>query len=167
MPVPNVFLYTVDGTHCRIEEPRNIPDKKWFSHKLGKPAVNYEIAIHLYQNKVAWISGPFQAGNHDITIFREEGGLKSRIPPGKLLIADRGYVGDDQLSTPNDFDNDETADFKRRARARHESFNGRVKEFRILSECFRSDHKLHCIAFEAVSIIVQFSMENGRPLMDL
>ena len=93
--------------------------------------------------------------------------MKSIIPPGKLLIADRGYAGDDQLSTPNDFDSIETSAFKRRARARQESFNGRVKEFRILSECFRSDVGLHRIVFEAVSVIVQFSMENGRPLMNI
>ena len=129
--------------------------------------MSYEIAIHLYDNKVAWINGPFQAGDYDITIFRKEGGLKTKIPPGKLVIADKGYIGDDQISTPNEMDSNEVKAFKRRARARQESFNGRVKELRVLSECFRSDPGKHEILFEAVSVLVQFSMENGRPLMEM
>ena len=94
-PIPSVFLYTVDSTHCLIEEPRSVPDKKWFLHKFNKPALSYELALHLFKNKAAWINGPFQAGEHDLTIYRKEGGLKTKIPPGKLLIKDRGYTGDD------------------------------------------------------------------------
>ena len=114
------FLYTVDCTHCRIQEPRHEPDKKWFSQKLGKPALSYEVAIHLYKNKVAWTNGPFKAGEHDLTIYRA--GLKGNIPADKLLIADRGYVGEKKITTPNDFDTPEVNEFKRRARARQESF---------------------------------------------
>ena len=159
---------SVDGTHCRIEEPRSIPDKKWYSHKLNKPGISYEIALHLFKNKVAWVNGPFQAGQSDLHIFRSEGGLKSRIPPGKLVIADKGYNGESEVvSTPNDFDTDAVKVFKQRARARQESFNSRIKEFKILSQCFRSKHDLHGIVFEAVCVIAQFSLENGRPLMEL
>ena len=129
--------------------------------------MSYEIALHLFKNKAAWINGPFQAGEHDLTIYRKEGGLKTKIPPGKLLIGDRGYTGDDQISAPNDFDSDELKAFKRRARARQESFNARVKEFRVLSETFRSNHTTHQIIFEAVCVLVQFSMESSRPLMKM
>ena len=165
--MPSIFLYSVDSTHCRIEEPRSIPDKKWFSHKFNKPALSYEIALHLFKNKAAWINGPFQAGEHDLTIYRKEGGLKTKIPRDKLLIGDRGYTGDDQISAPNDLDSDEVKLFKRRARARQESFNSRIKEFRVLSETFRNDYRKHQILFEAVCVIVQFSMENSRPLMEM
>ena len=166
--VQNTFILSVDGTHCRIAEPRLIPDKKWYSHKLNKPGVSYEIALHLFKNKVAWVNGPFQAGESDLHIFRLDGGLKSKIPPGKLLIADKGYNGEiEVVSTPNEFDTDVLKVFKQRARARQESFNARIKEFNILSQCFRSKHHLHGIVFEAVCVIAQFSLENGRPLMEL
>ena len=157
----------MDCTHCRIEEPRSEPNKKWYSHKLHKPALSYEIALSIFKNEIAWINGPFPAGENDLIIFRKENGLKSKMPPHKLLIADRRYLNEDQISTPNDFDSDEVKLFKQRVRARQESVNARIKEFRILSERFRSNHKMHHIVFEAVCVIVQFSMESGRPLMDV
>ena len=55
--VHHAFLYSVDGTHCRIKEPRSNPDKLWYSHKYNKPGVSYEIALHLYKDKVAWVNG--------------------------------------------------------------------------------------------------------------
>ena len=160
-------MYSVDCTHCRIKEPRKEPDKKLFSHKLGKPAVTYEMALHLYKNKVAWVNGPFKAGESDLTVFRWNEGLKSKIPPGKLLIADKGYIGDNQLSTSNDFDSDELKLFKRRSGARQENFNAQIKEFRVLAECFRSSCDRHVIVFDAVCVIVKFSMENSRPLTEI
>ena len=164
---PTNFLFSVDCTHCRIEEPRSVPDKIWYSHKLNKPALSYEIALHIYRNEIAWINGPFPAGENDLIIFRKENGLKSRLPPHKLLVADKGYLNEVQISTPNEFDSDEVKVFKQRVRARQESINARIKEYRILSERFRSSHKTHGVVFEAVCVIVQFSMESGRPLMEV
>ena len=50
------------------------------------------------------MNGPFPAGENDLTIFRKENGLKSKIPSNKLLIADKRYISEDQISTQNDFD---------------------------------------------------------------
>jgi hypothetical protein len=58
------------------------------------------------------------------------------------------------------------AKFKSRARARHESFNGRLKFFDILQNTFRHGEARHKIAFEAVCVIVQYQMDNGSPLFD-
>ena len=136
-------------------------------HKLEKPAVTYKVALSVQKNKVAWIYGPFKADETDITFFRWNGGLESKISLGKLVIKDKGYIGDNQLSTPNDFDSDELKLFKRRSRARQENFNARIKEFRVLAECFRSRPERHGILFEAICVIVQFSMENSRPLTEI
>jgi hypothetical protein len=58
-----------------------------------------------------------------------------------------------------------------RARARHESFNKRIKQFKVLSECFRhakgANFKKHKIVFETICVIVQYEMENGHPLFDV
>ena len=38
-----VFVLSVDGTDCPIEEPRPF-DKAWFSQKFKGPGVKYEVA---------------------------------------------------------------------------------------------------------------------------
>ena len=55
----------------------------------------------------------------------------------------------------------------RRAHARHEAFNGRLKSFKVLAEKFRHGQEKHKSVFEAVCVIVQYDMENGRPLFDI
>ena len=123
----------------------------------------------MYDNALVWLSGPFKASMHDLTIFRAANGLKEMIPQGKRVIADNGYTSTQEqgiLSTPNSHDIREVRKFKSRARARHESFNGKVKNFRCLAEQFRHGVSNHKIVFEAVCIIVQYQLENGSPLFD-
>lgn len=90
-----------------------------------------------------------------------------KLPAGKRLIGDRGYTAEpDFISTSNDFDPREIAEFKDRAQARHETFNGRLKSFKCLSTKFRHGIENHKVAFEVVCVIVQYEMENGSPLFD-
>ena len=63
-------IASVDGTHCRIFEPRRDPSSKWYSHKFHGPGLSYELAISLWSNNVLSVRGPFPASTHDITIFR-------------------------------------------------------------------------------------------------
>jgi hypothetical protein len=59
----------------------------------------------LHSSDLVWMNGPKKAAVPDITIFREEGGLKDMTPVGKRGIADYGYRGErDLLSTPNSHD---------------------------------------------------------------
>jgi hypothetical protein len=154
----------VDGVHTNINEPRTEPSSKWYSFKYNKPGLAYEIGIAIFHNKVVWINGPFQAGNNDLMIFRKPDGLKSKLPAGKMAIADRIYTPDEQCSTRNALDSQIVARFKNRAQARQESFNSRIKTFNILSHRFRHGHKKHYIAFEAVVVLAQYDMDNGNPL---
>jgi DDE superfamily endonuclease len=113
------------------------------------------------------VQGPSPAGIPDIRIFRSDG-LMDMIPPGKRVIGDNGYRGErDIISTPNSHESADLRKFKSRARARHESFNGRIKFFRCLSERFHHSIEKHGIAFEAICVIVQYQMENGSPLFDV
>jgi DDE superfamily endonuclease len=108
------------------------------------------------------------AGYSDLHIFRQEGGLKEKIPEGKRIIADNGYHGEDAIiSAPNQLDSQETREFKRRARARHETLNGRIKSHNITDQRFRSVHIKHQIIFEAVAVVVQYDMDNGMKLFDI
>ena len=158
----------MDGTHCRINEPRTQPSAGWYSKKYNKAGLSYELGIAIRSNKLVWINGPFPAGQNDLAIYRKPNGLKTKIPPGKLVVGDEGYMGEDeQVSTRNPFDSPELRNFKRRAKARHETFNGRIKNFKILDERFRHGVAKHQAVFEAVCVLVQYDMDNGHPMFDI
>lgn len=166
---PEVFIASVDGVHCRIHEPRTDPSAGWYSKKFNKSALTYEIALAIHHEQLIWTNGPFPAGQNDMKVFKKPGGLLSRIPDGKKIIADQGYVGEpDKVATRNTFDCPELKEFKKRVKARHETFNGRLKVFAILDESFRSTgpHRMdkHKVVFETCCVIVQYEMENGQPL---
>lgn len=88
------------------------------------------------------------------------------MPAGKKVIADRMYK-DAVCAIRNPLDTLVVAEFKRRARARHENFNGRLKTFKALGSRFRHGHEKHKAVFEAVCVIVQYELENGHPLFDV
>jgi hypothetical protein len=114
-----------------------------------------------------WLNGAFQAGETDLIIFRKPDGLKSNLATGMLLFADNGYQGENQVNIPNPLDNNLVKKFKQRARARHETLNGRLKKFKILSDRFRHPVEKHETAFEAVCVIVQYAMEIDSPLFEI
>ena len=94
------------------------------------------------------------------------------IPKDKLAIADRGYekkAYDNMLSTPNPFDDPDVKKLKKRARSRQESFNSRLKNFKILDYPFRGKDKLeqHRTAFEATTVICQTQLDCGSVLFDV
>jgi len=128
------FLLSVDGVHCRVFEPWHPVYSKnpaFYSHKFRQSGLSYELALHLFENRLVWMKGPLPAGESDINIFQGAGGgvaLKDRIPAGKLGVADHGYPGQQGiLSLPSSHDTPEVRRFKSRARARQETFNARIK----------------------------------------
>lgn len=129
--------------------------------------MTYEIALDLFESQIVWIRGPFKAGLSDSHVFQQDGGLGDKIPDGKKIIADNGYQGLEKVSAPNPYDDAAVKRFKERARARHETVNSRIKNFRCVSETFRHGEEKHQIMFEAVCVIVQYDMENGKPLFDI
>lgn len=164
-PAP-VFLLSIDGTHCPIEEQREPDfDSNWYSHKFHGPAVAYELGVNLIESKIEWVSKMFPAGNSDLVIFRE--GFKSKIPDGMMLVGDQGYLGEDCISVRNRYDTREVKKFKARAKARHETVNKMFKKFHILTERFRNPVDKHKIVFDAVCTIVQYKMELESSLFDI
>jgi hypothetical protein len=182
-----IFIASVDGTHCPIFEIRQDPSTKWFSHKFNGPGLSYELAVAIKTSRLLSIRGPFPASTHDITIFR--GGSKSdknswdpealifKIPEGKRLIGDSGYQGEpSKMAVTREDDSVEVKKFKARVKARHETFNSRLKGFRILSLPFRHGLDVkneetalepHKIVFHAVCVAVQYDMDNGNPLFEI
>lgn len=168
-----IFILTIDGIHCKIEEP-TLGDfqlnKKFYSHKFHSAALDYEIGISVFEQKCVWVSGPYGAGKNDISIFRHK--LKAQLQKAREAsgvdhrgIADRGYRGERSLlSVPSSQDTSYVRNFKQRALSRHENFNGRLKNFDCLEERFRHSIKKHKHCFYACSVIVQLQLENGSTL---
>ena len=99
------------------------------------------------------------------------GGLRDKIPEGKVVVCDRVYTDKKRndnadLALPCIGDRNDLLVFKSRLRARHESLNGRLKDFGILADTFRHGSNKHVIAFEAVAVLVQYAMDHGHPIFD-
>ena len=160
-------MISVDGVDCQMYEPCKMPSKDWWSKKFNGPGVTYELGILIYENQLVWISGPHRPrGGRDLEHFRAPNGLKSKIPQGKKVIADAIYK-DPVCSIWNPLDTLEVWRFKQRTRAHHETFNGCIKNFQVLSGKFRHGIDKHKEVFEAVCVIIQYEMENGHPLFDV
>lgn len=156
-----IYMLSVDTTHCPTEEPRPW-STIWSSFKLGGSAgLSYEIGLKINKPKLVWVNGPIPPGLHpDISIFRQK--LKKKIPKDRRVVGDEGYRGEpDIISTQNDFDPRELAEFKERVLARHESFNQRLKNFDCLTTKFRHGIENHKSAFEAVCAIIMYEIESG------
>ena len=109
------------------------------------------------------INGPYPAAMHDMAMFISAKGVGPKLLPGQQAVADRAYSGP-QVVVRNKFDTPEVKSFKKRIRAHHETFNGRIKSFNILKERFRHEVGQHKAVFEACCVIVQYDMETGHPL---
>lgn len=165
-----IFIVTVDGVHCRIQEREHeihYRDPHIFSHKFNAAGFDYQLAIAIRDQKLVHIAGPYDAAEHDLTIF-DDSGLRDLIPPGKFGLGDSLYGGaPDVLRTKNPNDDPELAKFKARSLARHETFNMRIKQFASVANVWRHKKQDHKITFEAVCIIVQYQIENDSPLFDV
>jgi hypothetical protein len=164
---------TVDCLHIPIREPRKNPSAKFCSPKMKRPALSYEVCLIAGRQQVAWVNGPFPAGTTDLLIYRMPGGLKSQLQDGEYLFADRGYRGEQEtLRIRNPFDTDAVKESKRRSLARQETFNARIKNFKILDQPFKRRHEQdgiscfdkHQIIVHAIIVLLQYDMENGHLL---
>jgi len=167
-----IFVVSVDGTHCPIQEPTSghqySKNPKYYSHKFNRAALSYEVAISCFTSQVVWINGPFPAGTGDADIFSSLGGLKTRLKAGQKVVADSAYKRKDlpMISVTNNADTREVKLFKRRVRARQETFFSKMKVFNILKHEFRHGEKFHETVFGSIAVICQYEIE-FVPLFDV
>ena len=164
----------MDGTHCPCWEPQHptLPfDSKFYSNKHKGAGLTYEIGLAIHENRVFWVAGPYPAGHNDKLMFVKSGLQARTVSLGKRLIADSGYAGMDGICLPmSKYDSPAVNMYKRRARARHETFNARLKNFGILKQQFRyriDRMEKHKMVFEAICVIAQIQMDNGSPLLEV
>ena len=170
-PEGPTFAVSGDGIDVRKWETKHptLPrDNGACSKKFKHAASKWEIGLAVYKSKCVWLNGPAWGGMHDMTLCRQ-GGLLEKLKDGKLTVLDRGYISSAEsgkTSTPNDMDSPEVNNFKSRVRLRQETFNSRLKDFKVLAETFRQGKDKHEAAFVAIVVIAQYQMESGKPLFD-
>lgn len=172
-PNKSAFVGTIDDTDCKMWEkrshhPMNV-DKSLYSQKLNHAGLKYELILHLTKPKCMAVVGPKKAATHDMEVFWAKSKSKMKTMPGKMLIADSifkpGKKAEHQdevgmFALPSSADPEDLRRFKSRARARHESFNGRLKYFSFLRDTYGgTDINKHGTAFRAICVIVQYQIE--------
>jgi len=86
----HIFI-SVDGTHCPIFELRPF-SPRYFSHKLNRAGMSYEIGLSLRSSDIVSVNGGFLAGKYnDIKIACY--GLFNWLEDGEKVVADDGYRG--------------------------------------------------------------------------
>ena len=166
------FIISVDCVNFGTNEPRHPTlhkNKKMFDRKNGKAGLTYEIALHLWESRVVWFNGPYppnDGGDRAIFVYK---GLNDKIPDGKKAVADKIYKGLAKIALHNSLDDEETRQFKARARSRQESINARLKSFGVLKQRFRHRGGLpkHKTFASAVMTLVCVSLEDGAPLFSV
>lgn len=150
-------LVTLDGTDCRIREPTPF-SKKWYSHKFKAAEVRYEIGISIVEAEIVWANGGVPCGEwNDLKLAKE---LYLHFAKNEITLADKGYRLAGKFKQPSNA-------CEKRLLARHETVNGRLKEFVILSERFRHPLNKHPLVFHAVVNVVQVSIMKGEKLFDM
>ena len=142
------------------------PPKSWISFKFRKPANRFEVVTSISTGLICRIAGPYRAGKyHDLTIFRI-GGLKQLLQEcGEKAEADKGYRGEpDTIELPDDGIVDQYHE-KALIRSRHETINGKIKNWQCMNTVFRHDIHLHGTFFIAVCTIINIQIMSGEKMV--
>mmetsp|Transcript_2524 Transcript_2524/g.5573 ORF Transcript_2524/g.5573 Transcript_2524/m.5573 type:complete len:187 (-) Transcript_2524:127-687(-) len=174
---------TMDTVNFTTKEIRTDPNSQWYDPKRHSCGLKYEICLSTTKPQVGSVRGPKPPSVNDMTVFRggtvEEGKEKWdreaiywQIPDGSLIITDSGYKGEPtKIMMVTDEMSKEMKDYMGRAKARQESFNGRLKgTFNILGHRFRHNQRtaektmeLHQTVVHACAVLIQYDYENGHP----
>jgi len=159
----------VDGTDFAVPQPRG-QKRRWYSKKLNRSGVRYEVGICLLTGDIVWIQGPYPCGDWpDIKIFRQA--MIHNLEKNERVEADDGYVGEHprRCKIPSGFSltDPRKEKLQKRVRSRQETVNARFKFWGCLRQRFRhaiKDVSKHSMCFRAVAVITQLEIEHGEPL---
>lgn len=162
---------TIVQSQSRLFSPNNIAQK-------------YEFSLAAREPRIVSVRGPYPPSIHDITIFRggdssdrdswDQDALYSKLGEGEKCVGDSGYAGEPSKVVVEKEEHSKSMKlFLSRAKNRQETFHTRLKSFNILGQRFHHGKntsqrmKLHKMAVEAVTGIIQFDYENGHPPFDI
>ena len=134
----------IDGTLIPID--RVAADRPFYSGKHRRHGMNLQV-IASPGGEIVWVSGPLPGAVHDLTAARIWGIIAELDASGLVVLADKGYLGEDGLRTPYRGRNKPASqkDANRahaRLRAPGERANAQLKTWRIV-------RKLRCCPWRA------------------
>lgn len=151
------MFVTLDGTDYKIQEPRPF-NKKWFSHKFKAAGIRYEIGLSIGNGDIVWASGGFPCGEWtDIKIAKNH---YLHHASREVTLADKGYRYQNFFKQPTNV-------IEKRLLSRHETVNGRLKNFEILNTRFRHALKKHPMVFHACVNLTQVAINCGEKLFEI
>ena len=151
---------SLDGTDFSVYDPKPF-DPKWFSFKINRAGIRYEVGICIATGFIVWFNGGYKAGYfNDLQLARQ--GFTSELQPGERVVADKGYNDKEFFVTP--LCPSYNKKLLKAIMARHENVNQRIKLFQCMRQMFRHGWKKHKLCFEAVLKLVQVKLQNGQPL---
>eukprot|EP00536_Pseudo-nitzschia_multiseries_P017693 jgi/Psemu1/52082/gm1.52082_g len=140
----------------RIGGLNGVAETKCFTSHNG-PAINkYEVGVCLKTGWIVWINGPFVGSANNATIFKE--GLSLELYDDEAVeLPDMGMSSKERKTKSN-------------ARAQHETVNGRLNIFNVITSHFRHMTKpnrqgmteKHGKCFIAVAVITQLKFASGE-----
>jgi DDE superfamily endonuclease len=124
----------IDGTVIPID--RVAADRPFYSGKHRKHGMNLQV-IASPGGDIVWVSGPLPGAVHDLTAARIWGIVQALDASGLVVLADKGYTGEDHIRVPYRGRNKPASqkDANRahaRLRAPGERANAQLKSWRIL-----------------------------------
>ncbi len=137
---------TVDGTDfCIPQKGAATKGNAFATYKYaGKSALRYELGVDILSGNLVWIQGPYPAGKYtDIVIFNKV--LRNFLERGKRVEAEEGYRSHPaKIKCPgNDANPAENRGMQGRVRAHHETLNGWLQNWGILSQVFCHNIMMH------------------------
>ena len=124
--------------------------------------------MDILAGNLVWIQGLYPAGKYTkIKIFNKV--LRNFLEPGKWVEANEGYRShpDKIKCLGNDTNPVKNQAMQGRVRAHHETLNGRLKNWGILSQVFRHHITMHGDVFRACAVVTQLTIQDSEPLFEV
>jgi hypothetical protein len=136
----------------------------------GQCGLGYKIGVDFPAGNIVWINGPYAAGKYP-DIKTKCSGLAHWLDEFERRVeADDGYLGDapQRLKCPGCSSNPtENQALQNRMWSRHESMNGQLKNWAILSSMYLHDLMEHGNIFRTIAVITQIGINGGKKLLSL
>lgn len=167
-PPRHRILTSVDGTACPYKEERlenGELDTSLFCPKFNGPGLNYEIVLGIYTGLVCSVKGPYKFGEDPDLRIALQGLVPKLERNDERCIADGTYRNAVFVLSRRGLCR-EALGLIRVMKARHETFNSRMKRFAMFNclRGFRHDMEVHGICFHAIANMVEIEIEVESPL---
>eukprot|EP00536_Pseudo-nitzschia_multiseries_P013949 jgi/Psemu1/36960/gm1.36960_g len=166
-------MYSTVEIHCSITGwPSAKTLSKWAWYFIERIADLKDVGICLGNRFDGVFAQTEWTRANDATIFKE--GLSTLLHDDEGVEVDRGYKGDDKMVKLPDMGMiSKQRKMKAKARAQHETVNGRLKIFNVLTTHFRHMKpnrqgmmQKHGMCFNAVAVITQLKFASGETTFD-